>query len=227
LETTPNPLYKSNPSKSLKNAMVAGVYVGGDEALDRDFEEYCQEKISPQFWADIHLNDMEEGNAESEDAKDEDAEQEDTEGEDSEWEDVEEEDVEEEDVEEEDVEEEDVEEEDVEEDGLEVENLEKLHISPAKGNWQRFHRTHFDAVQGRKFFISGDQGRFCVGPALLQPGDLCCLLLGCKMPIIIRPMPTRWHFKVLGPAFVEMAMQGETAEVCIKSSDDLLPIILV
>jgi hypothetical protein len=155
--------HERNALRSLRIAMVGGVYVGGDAALEQDFAAYCREKASSQFCSDMGLDDLEN-------------------------------------------------------DGK---------TSLGNGNWQRFHRSHFNDVQGRKFFITGDQGRFGIGPAILEEGDLCCILMGCHIPLIIRPMPTRSHFKVLGPAFIENAMQGGLTKALIKSASDLMEIILI
>jgi len=58
------------------------------------------------------------------------------------------------------------------------------------------HRRHFST-----------QGRVGAGPVYTRPGDLCCLLMGCKMPVILRKVES--HYLFIGTAYVHGTMRGE------------------
>jgi hypothetical protein len=49
----------------------------------------------------------------------------------------------------------------------------------------------------------------------MEEGDVVCVLLGCKVPLILRPVGD--NFKVVGDAYVNGFMNGEALE---NVSDD-------
>jgi Heterokaryon incompatibility protein (HET) len=102
----------------------------------------------------------------------------------------------------------------------------KSETSLSNGDWRRFHGQIFVHMYGRKFFITKD-GRFGLGPSLLQNGDICCLLIGSNMPFILRATSTSSHFKLVGPSFIDGVMKGEIVDARVKSASDLTDITLV
>jgi hypothetical protein len=96
----------------------------------------------------------------------------------------------------------------------------------ANGDWERFEYEAIDNMTERKFFITKD-GRFGLGPSLLQDGDICCVLMGCRMPLIIRPTSTPSHFKLVGSSYIDGVMNGEVVKARVKSLSDLTEITLV
>jgi hypothetical protein len=99
-------------------------------------------------------------------------------------------------------------------------------ISLANGDWERFENEALSYMAERKFFITKD-GRFGLGPSLLQDGDICCVLMGCRMPLIIRPTSTPSHFKLVGHSYIGGVMYGEAVEALVESLSDLTEITLV
>ncbi|EXJ72755.1 uncharacterized protein A1O5_03902 [Cladophialophora psammophila CBS 110553] len=67
---------------------------------------------------------------------------------------------------------------------------------------------HFDHVPscGRPLFRT-ENGYIGTGPRLVQPGDVCCVLFGGKVPFILRPVSD--HFLLIGKSYVHGAMHGE------------------
>ncbi|KAI0157231.1 heterokaryon incompatibility protein-domain-containing protein [Xylariaceae sp. FL1272] len=66
-----------------------------------------------------------------------------------------------------------------------------------------------ESLAGRVFFTT-PEGYAGVAPIGTLPGDIICVVLGCKNPICLRPVigpPLRWG--VIGGAFVPGAMAGE------------------
>ena len=96
----------------------------------------------------------------------------------------------------------------------------------ANGDWERFENEAIINMVGRKFFITKD-GCFGLGPSLLQDGDICCVFMGCRMPLIIRPTSTPSHFKLVGPIYIDGVMHGEVVKARVKSLSDLTEITLV
>lgn len=44
--------------QAFMRTLVGGTYTGGIVPLQRDFDSYCREKISPQFYFNIQLEDI-------------------------------------------------------------------------------------------------------------------------------------------------------------------------
>jgi Heterokaryon incompatibility protein (HET) len=107
-----------------------------------------------------------------------------------------------------------------------VKNIETEHTSQVEGNWREFEAQAYGNMRGRRFFIS-ESGRVGLGPPLLQEGDLCCVLIGCRMPLVIRPASTSNHFRVLGPAFIHGIMYGEIIKAQMGDNSELREITLV
>ncbi|EXJ60132.1 hypothetical protein A1O7_04284 [Cladophialophora yegresii CBS 114405] len=59
---------------------------------------------------------------------------------------------------------------------------------------------------GRPLFRTKD-GYIGVGPCLVQPGDVCCVLFGGKVPFILRPIDD--HFILIGKSYMHGAMNDE------------------
>jgi hypothetical protein len=75
----------------------------------------------------------------------------------------------------------------------------------------------FDCCAGRQLFLfEGSQAqsplRFNMGmcPKETAEGDLLCVLLGCKIPVVLRPRDG--YYMVIGEAFVPDYMHGEAME---------------
>jgi hypothetical protein len=67
-----------------------------------------------------------------------------------------------------------------------------------------------NALLGRRIFHC-DDGRFGLGPASLQDGDVVAVLFGGIVPFVLRPLSDdRWQF--VGECFIPGLMQGETVE---------------
>jgi hypothetical protein len=72
-------------------------------------------------------------------------------------------------------------------------------------------RSAFDQSRSvmdiRRRMITSDKGYFGLAPALTQPGDKICVLLGCSRPVIIRKHSGSYEF--IGPAYIHGIMHGE------------------
>ncbi|KAL7929280.1 heterokaryon incompatibility domain-containing protein [Trichoderma chlorosporum] len=62
----------------------------------------------------------------------------------------------------------------------------------------------------RRLFVTSD-GHFCIGPSNIQVGDMVSVILGCNLPIVIRPNAS--YFNVVGEAYVPNYMAGEALKV--------------
>jgi hypothetical protein len=107
-----------------------------------------------------------------------------------------------------------------------VKNIETEHHSLVEGHWREFEVTGYFRMGGRRFFV-GESGRVGLGSSLLQAGDLCCVLIGCRMPLVIRPTSTSNHFKVLGEAYIHDVMYGEIIKAHMGSTSESRDITLV
>jgi hypothetical protein len=109
---------------------------------------------------------------------------------------------------------------------IQPENFTTVETSIANGDWERFEDSAKNKMFGRKYIITKD-GRFGLGPSLLQDGDICCVIMGCRMPLIIRPTSTPSHFKLVGHSYIDGEMYGKVVKARVKSLSDLTEITLV
>ncbi|KAL6797223.1 heterokaryon incompatibility domain-containing protein, partial [Trichoderma sp. SZMC 28013] len=58
----------------------------------------------------------------------------------------------------------------------------------------------------RRLFVTSNN-HFCIGPSKIQVGDVVSIIVGCSLPIVIRPDGN--CFKVVGEAYVHNYMAGE------------------
>jgi hypothetical protein len=82
----------------------------------------------------------------------------------------------------------------------------------ARGNARRFATAAADACEGRRFFIT-QGGFFGIGPAVLEQGDVICVLLGHDVPVILREKAgghVEGGHVLLGDCYVHGIMCGET-----------------
>ena len=71
-------------------------------------------------------------------------------------------------------------------------------------------RVHAVAF-GRRIFITEDKGKIGLGPSGMGQGDLVCILYGCSVPVILRPVAngSEDRFKIIGEAYIHSIMNGE------------------
>lgn len=64
--------------------------------------------------------------------------------------------------------------------------------------------------KGRKLFRT-TRGYFGLGPRALREGDICCILLGSRVPIVLRKVNT--HYVLVGEAYLHGFMDGDVFEM--------------
>ena len=64
-----------------------------------------------------------------------------------------------------------------------------------------------NTVWNRAFFMTRGWECLGLGPAQLAVGDKVCIIYGCSVPVILRPVKT--YFKFIGECFVHGMMEGE------------------
>lgn len=62
------------------------------------------------------------------------------------------------------------------------------------------------AFKGRSCFRTG-AGRIGLGPKAAKEGDLICIVLGCSVPLVLRPTSSG-HLQIVGSAYVDYLMDG-------------------
>ena len=63
-------------------------------------------------------------------------------------------------------------------------------------------------VCDQRSFIETREGYIGLAPQVAQPGDHVCVLLGCSIPMLLRPAPNL-QYQVVGACFIYGLMQGE------------------
>ena len=63
----------------------------------------------------------------------------------------------------------------------------------------------------RALFVTKN-GRVCLGPRHIAKGDLCCIVYGCQVPVVLRPAGNG-RYEFVGDACVEGVMRGEAMEL--------------
>jgi hypothetical protein len=64
-------------------------------------------------------------------------------------------------------------------------------------------------VWNRKFFTTSVRNLFGLGPDGLQNGDAVAVLYGCSVPVILRPVENRMHYKLVGECYIHGLMDGQ------------------
>jgi hypothetical protein len=64
-------------------------------------------------------------------------------------------------------------------------------------------------VWNRKFFTTSGRNLFGLGPDGLQNGDAVAVLYGCSVPVILRPVENRMHYKLVGECYIHGLMDGQ------------------
>lgn len=74
-----------------------------------------------------------------------------------------------------------------------------------------FIQTAQNYCSDRKVFCT-QRGYWGLGPDVLQPGDLCCVIYGGRVPYVLRPSKTGSGNRFLGECYVYGSMHGEALQ---------------
>jgi hypothetical protein len=74
-----------------------------------------------------------------------------------------------------------------------------------------------DVVWNRRFFRSQHERRLGLAPPNAQTGDIICILFGCSVPVILRPVENRQHI-LIGECYFHGMMEGEAISRRSKES---------
>lgn len=72
-----------------------------------------------------------------------------------------------------------------------------------------FIATFQQATRNRRFFIT-EEGRMGLGPRLIEPGDIVCVLLGSQVPFVLRRKVDGDGYVLVGECYCHGIMHGET-----------------
>jgi hypothetical protein len=97
------------------------------------------------------------------------------------------------------------------ENGLSWPNFEDM--EQGKNCSVQFMSEHMAVCKEKNFFITRD-GYMGLGPLGTEPGDRICVLLGCDVPLLIRPEDN--HYVVVGACYVYGMMKGEVMHAARK-----------
>jgi hypothetical protein len=75
-------------------------------------------------------------------------------------------------------------------------------------------------VSARRFMTT-ESGRMVLGPAASRKGDKIFVLLGCHLPLILRPQPDG-TYTVFGECYVHGMMKGKAMNISPSSLTDIL-----
>jgi hypothetical protein len=84
----------------------------------------------------------------------------------------------------------------------------ELEATKDRGDEERFYIDMSLACEGRSFLIT-QKGHYGLGPWIAEPGDKCFILLGCRVPFILRETNRPSYYKLVGEAYIHGAMRGE------------------
>lgn len=78
----------------------------------------------------------------------------------------------------------------------------------APPQFMAFIATFQQATRNRRFFITED-GHMGLGPRLIEPGDLVCVLLGSQVPFVLRRKVDHDGYVLVGECYCHGVMNGE------------------
>lgn len=87
----------------------------------------------------------------------------------------------------------------------------ELHGTNAAQQDYEYHQTYSTVIPQRRLFITSS-GLPGVGPKCMQQSDIIAILWGCPWPVVLRPLPQKDEYKVVGVAYVHGIMSGEAVE---------------
>jgi hypothetical protein len=98
------------------------------------------------------------------------------------------------------------------------------------GDAECFPLAAHSACGGRRLFHTS-KGYLGLGPALLQAGDLVCVLAGGAIPFVLRQdlrsSPSKRRFKLVGEAYVHGIMHGEAADRCTVENSSTVAFTII
>lgn len=65
-------------------------------------------------------------------------------------------------------------------------------------------------------FIVTQRGHYGLAPLIAHEGDICCVVRGARVPLLIRETRFPGHYKLLGEAYIHGTMHGQTVDLCRK-----------
>ncbi|KAF2433571.1 HET-domain-containing protein [Tothia fuscella] len=89
-----------------------------------------------------------------------------------------------------------------------IDGLRQLAAAPR--SWNDFALNARDMCAGKRLFRALD-GHLGLGPANMQPGDRVCVLLGARVPFVVRCNGDHWH--LVGECYYHGFMNGEAVEM--------------
>ena len=67
---------------------------------------------------------------------------------------------------------------------------------------------HLYYAMERRWLSVSKEGHICLVPAVAMKGDIVCVILGCKSPLLLRPLPNG-NYTVVGECYIHGLMYGE------------------
>ncbi|KAK7212773.1 hypothetical protein V2G26_019951 [Clonostachys chloroleuca] len=80
-------------------------------------------------------------------------------------------------------------------------------------------------MEGRCFFTT-KRGLMGIGSGFMKDGDIICVPLGCKTPIIIRPEADSNQYRLIGDAYVDKYMDGKAVKEWRSDRKKLISYVL-
>ena len=81
-------------------------------------------------------------------------------------------------------------------------------LKPAFGSTQSRYVARVLRLCEKRSFITTEEGYIGLAPKATKPGDQVCILLGCRNPLVLRPV-SGLQYKVVGECYVHGLMNGE------------------
>lgn len=79
----------------------------------------------------------------------------------------------------------------------------------AQGSDDRDFRLHTSAwCTGRRFILTSN-GYYGLAPEAAEEGDVCCIISGLRVPVILRGINKEQHYRLVGEAFIFGLMEGQ------------------
>ncbi|KAF9869712.1 hypothetical protein CkaCkLH20_12755 [Colletotrichum karsti] len=69
--------------------------------------------------------------------------------------------------------------------------------------------TLWQSLARFRYFSSTDEDRFAWAPWTSKPGDKVCIIRGAKVPYVLRPLPQRGVYSLVGECWIQGLMEGE------------------
>lgn len=100
-----------------------------------------------------------------------------------------------------------------------------LHRVAEGGDIKAFN-SHAGIWASRRRLVLTTSGRYALSSQMTETGDICCIVSGMDVPVVLRPLAEANSYQLVGEAFVFGMMHGEIKNCMEQNGLDMVPLTI-